>query len=144
MKHLRKLLMAGAVLVAAAMPLHSANAYWGGPWGGGPWGGGPWGGGPWGGGPWGGGPWGGGPWGGPVAPGGQALSEIPGWSPQEVAEKYDFYGPYGPSITDVRRFHRDLWWGRPMDDLMFPMGPSPTDIRRQQRREWYRSMGVPY
>ena len=110
MKHLRKLLMAGAVLVAAAMPLHSANAYWGGP----------------------------------VAPGGQALSEIPGWSPQEVAEKYDFYGPYGPSITDVRRFHRDLWWGRPMDDLVFPMGPSPTDIRRQQRREWYRSMGVPY
>ncbi len=143
MKHLRKLLIAGAVVVATAMSMHSANAYWGGPFGG-PWGG-PYGG-PWGGGPYG-GPWGGPvgtPWAGPMAPGGQGLSQIPGWSPEEVAEKYDFNAPYGPSITDVRRFHRDLWWGRPMDDLVFPMGPSPTDIRRQQRREWYRSMGVPY
>ncbi len=141
MKHLKKLLVAGAVLAAVAMPMQSAQAYWGGPWGGGPWGG-PWGGGPWGGGPYAATPYGS-PWGGaPVA--GQGLASIPGWSPSEVAEKYDFYGPYGPSITDVRRFHRDLWWGRPMDDLVFPMGPSPTDIRRQQRREWYRSMGVPY
>lgn len=143
MKHLRKLLIAGAVVVATAMSMHSANAYWGGPYGG-PWGG-PYGG-AWGGGPYG-GPWGGPvgtPWAGPMAPGGQGLSRIPGWSPEEVAEKYDFHGPYGPSITDVRRLHRDLMWGRPMDDLVFPMGPSPTDIRRQQRREWYRSMGVPY
>ena len=138
MNRLKKLLVTAAVLAAVGMPMQSALGYWGGPWGGGPWGG------PYAGGPWGGGPWGV-PYGGPLGgPAGQSLANIPGWSPSEVAEKYDFYGPYGPSITDVRRFHRDLWWGRPMDDLVFPMGPSPTDIRRQQRRDWYRSMGMPY
>ena len=137
MKGLKTLLAAAVVISAAALPLQSANAYWGGPWGGGPWGG------PWGGSPWGGSPWGGGPWGAPGAyPGG--LAQIPGWSPEEVADKYDFYAPYGPSITDIRRFHRDLWWGRPMDDLYNPLGPSPTDIRRKERREFYRNMGIPY
>ena len=126
MKGLKILLAATVVVSAAALPLQS-SAYgpygWGGPWGG---------------------PWGGGPWGAPglYHPGG--LANIPGWSPEEVADKYDFYAPYGPSITDIRRFHRDLWWGRPLDDLYSPMGPSPTDIRRKERRDFYRSMGFPY
>ncbi|MDJ0873474.1 MAG: hypothetical protein QNJ87_17105 [Gammaproteobacteria bacterium] len=127
MKHLKTLLIAVGLVVAAGTPLQAANAWWGGPFAG-PYAGGPY----------------ARPWGGPMTPVGPGLSKIPGWSPEEVAERYDFHGPYGPSITDVRRFHRDLWWGRPMDDLVFPMGPSPTDIRRQQRRDWYRSMGIPY
>jgi hypothetical protein len=116
-----KTLLAGAVIVtAAALPLQSANAWWGGPWGPA------------------------GPWGYPGMAVPPAVSKIPGWSPQEIAEKYDFYGPYGPSITDIRRLHRDLAWGRPMDDLYSPLGPSPTDIRRQERRAFHRSMGLPY
>jgi hypothetical protein len=124
MKALKTLLAGAVIATAAALPLQSADA--------------------WGGGPWGGGPWGGGPWGYPgmaVPPG---VTAIPGWSPQEIAEKYDFYGPYGPSITDVRRLYRDLAWGRPLDNLYSPLGPSPTDIRRQERRAFHRSMGLPY
>ncbi|OOZ39950.1 hypothetical protein BOW53_09540 [Solemya pervernicosa gill symbiont] len=77
MKKLIKVAAAAAIVGAMALPMQSANAFWGpfdtwdAPWnnGGGPWGGGPWGGGPgyYGGGPWGGypgygygGPWGGG------------------------------------------------------------------------------------
>ena len=70
-----------------------------------------------------------------------AVARIPGWSPEEVAERYDFYGPYGPSITDIRRLQRDIAWGRPLDNLYTPLGPSPTDIRRQARREFLRGLG---
>jgi hypothetical protein len=72
------------------------------------------------------------------------VAGIPGWSPEEVAEKYDFYGPYGPSITDIRRLNRDIFWGRPLDNLIMPLGPSPTDIRRKERREMLREMRGPY
>jgi len=43
MKHLNKTLLACVIAGAAALPMSSAQAWWGGPWGGGPWGGGPWG-----------------------------------------------------------------------------------------------------
>lgn len=116
------------VATAVALPLRPAVA-WGGPWGpGGGWG-----------------PWGpGGGWGAPGAVVPPGVAQIPGWSPEEVAQKYDFYGPYGPSITDIRRFHRDMAWGRPFDNLHSPMGPSPTDIRRKERRESLRGLGAPY
>jgi hypothetical protein len=72
------------------------------------------------------------------------VAGIPGWSPEEVADKYDFYAPYGPSITDIRRLHRDMAWGRPFDNLYQPLGPSPTAIRRQERREFLRDFRGPY
>jgi len=125
MKSLKKLLVGAAVaIVIAALPLQSASA--------------------WGGGPWGGGPWGGGPWGAPVVGAPAGLAGVPGWSAEEVADKYDFNAPYGPSISDVRRYHRDLIWGRPFDDLRSPLGPSPTDVRRKLRRDFHRGMGLPY
>lgn len=127
MNILKTWVASGAVAAAVALPLQTATA-WGGPWGvPGGWG------------------WGGpGAWGAPglvVPPG---IARLPGWSPEEVAEKYDFYGPYGPSITDIRRFHRDLAWGRPYDGLWSPMGPSPTDIRREIRREFLRDLRGPF
>jgi hypothetical protein len=125
MNILKTALATVAVAAAVALPLGSASAWWGG----GPWGGGPWG-----------GPWGApGTWGGPgiVPPG---VARIPGWSPEEVAEKYDFYGPYGPSITDIRRLNRDIFWGRPLDNLYQPLGPSGTDLRRKERQELLRSL----
>lgn len=120
MNTLTRLLSGVALATAVSVPLQSASA-WGGPWG----------------------PPG--AWGapGPMVPPG--VAQLPGWSPEEVAQKYDFYGPYGPSISDIRRFHRDMAWGRPLDSLYSsPLGPSPSAVRRQERQESLRQFGAPY
>ncbi len=116
MNILKTLIATAVVVTAVALPLQSASAWWG--------------------------PWGPvGAWGPPGTLVPPAVARIPGWSPEEVAERYDFYGPYGPSITDIRRLQRDIAWGRPLDNLYTPLGPSPTDIRRQARREFLRGQG---
>lgn len=108
------------VAAAALLPLQSASAWWG--------------------------PWGPvGAWGAPVVVLPPGVERIPGWSPEETAARYGFDGPYGPSITQIRRLHRDLAWGRPFDDLYnSPLGPSPTELRRQERRAFLRELQAGY
>lgn len=63
-----------------------------------------------------------------------------------VEEREQFYSPYGPSGTDVRRIERRSFWqgmGAPQA-VPSPIGPSPSEIRREQRQWFYRGMGFPY
>ncbi len=99
-----------------------------------------------------------GPYGAPgMAPGTAAPGMAPGMGPgmgmppvdRETLERYDFFAPYGPSPTDIRRFYRDLRFGRigPGSDWEGPLGPSPTDLRREQRRQeaqQFRQGRMPY
>jgi hypothetical protein len=63
-----------------------------------------------------------------------------------LEEREQFFSPYGPSGTDVRRIERRSFWqgfGAPMV-VPSPIGPSPSEIRREQRRWFYQGMGMPY
>jgi hypothetical protein len=71
-----------------------------------------------------------------------------GWDPQEAyLDEYGFFDPYGPSISDIERMHRDNWYaarGYPVFRGVGPYGPSVSDIRRQYMRKLRRSWGYPY
>jgi hypothetical protein len=55
--------------------------------------------------------------------------------------------PYGPGWTETRRRERRSAWSGPAGTYApdwGPFGPSPTDIRRYHRQLFYRGLGVPY
>jgi hypothetical protein len=74
---------------------------------------------------------------------------IGGWDPQEAyLDEYGFLDPYGPTLGDIRRLHRDQWravMGYPVYyENIGPYGPRPSDLRRQYHRKTMRLWGYPY
>jgi hypothetical protein len=79
-------------------------------------------------------------------PGGPAVL---GWDPHEAyLNEYGFLNPYGPSIGDIRRMHRDQWRamrGYPVRiGGMGPYGPRPSDVMRQYHRKARQMWGYPH
>jgi hypothetical protein len=72
-----------------------------------------------------------------------------GWDPQEAyLDEYGLLDPYGPTLGDIRRMHRDNWkqlMGHPVyRSGVGPYGPRPADVRRQQYRKARRLWGYPW
>lgn len=72
---------------------------------------------------------------------------VGGWDPQEAyLNEYGFFDPYGPTVGDIRRMHRDNWRtlrGYPVNRGVGLYGPTPSDVHRQHMRKMRRAWGYP-